>query len=220
LTGKLENILNIPFQIVFIDDGSTDGSREFIQDFSASHSNSKYIFNSSKQSLLIADYSGIKNSDGKYIVLMDADLQHPVDKVNDIYEKLKQGYDIVVASRYMSGGSTGNRKAVRGLISRVAGAIAHIIVKNSRGTSDPLSGFYGFRSGLRMDIDQRWRGYKTLLFLLASNPGTRITEIPYVFRERDKGDSKIVDGMDFILTYLIELFLVKRVEVKVRKSFH
>jgi dolichol-phosphate mannosyltransferase len=147
---------------------------------------------------------------------MDADLQHPPDKLNDIYEKLKEGYDIVVASRYTDGGSPGNRKPLRGLISRVAAALAKTYIRNARNTTDPLSGFFGFKRGLRLNINEQWRGYKTLLFLIASNPNAKIGEIPYKFVEREKGESKIVSGLDFMRIYLTELVLIKRVELRSR----
>jgi dolichol-phosphate mannosyltransferase len=146
---------------------------------------------------------------------MDADLQHPPDNLNDIYEKLKEGYDIVVASRYTDGGSPGNRKPLRGLILSVADVLAKTYIRNARNTTDPLSGFFGFKKELRLNIDER-RGYKTLLFLIASNPNAKIGEIPYTFVERESGESKIFSGLDFMGIYLTELVLIKRVELRSR----
>ena len=71
---------------------------------------------------------------------------------------------------------------------------------------------------MKLNIDERWRGYKTLLFLIASNPGARIGDVPYAFMERDVGRSKIVSGADFIMTYLTELVLIKRVEIRARNG--
>jgi dolichol-phosphate mannosyltransferase len=218
VVSKIEGFVNFNYEIIFVDDNSTDGTRDFILDYERKHGNAKHIFNDSKRSLLIANYQGINAAEGKYIIIMDADLQHPAEKINDIYKKLNEGYDIVVASRYTDGGSPGNRKPVRGLISRVASALAKTYIRNARKITDPLSGFFGFRRGLRLDIDDRWRGYKTLLFLIASNPDINIGEIPYRFIERDRGNSKIVNGIDFIRIYLTELFLIKRVEIKSMKK--
>jgi dolichol-phosphate mannosyltransferase len=214
IVSQIENIANFNYEIIFVDDNSTDGTRDFILDYERKHGNAKHIFNDSKRSLLIANYQGINAADGKYIIIMDADLQHPAEKINDIYKKLNEGYDIVVASRYTDGGSPGNRKPVRGLISRVAAAMAKTYIRNARKTTDPLSGFFGFKNGLKLIIDERWRGYKTLLFLIASNPDARITEIPYKFNERISGESKIVSGLDFLRIYIIELVLIKRVEAR------
>jgi dolichol-phosphate mannosyltransferase len=105
---------------------------------------------------------------------------------------------------------------LRGLISRVAAALAKTYIKNARNTTDPLSGFFGFKKELRLNINEQWRGYKTLLFLIASNPNAKIGEIPYKFVEREKGESKIVSGLDFMRIYLTELVLIKRVELRSR----
>ena len=218
VVSKIESVADFTYQIVFVDDNSRDGTRQFITEYCEKHENTKTAFNSSKRSLLIANYLGISKADGKLIIIMDADLQHPVERINDIFRKLKEGYDIVVASRYSPGGSTGNRKPIRGIISRIAGMSAKYFIKNSSETTDPLSGFFGFRKGMKLLIDERWRGYKTLLFLIASNPGAKIADVPYVFHERSAGKSKIVDGTDFLLTYLTELVLVKRVETRVRSN--
>jgi len=195
LVEKIDENAKFSHEFIFVDDNSTDGTRDFILDYERSHGNARHVFNDSKRSLLIANYQGIKIADGRFILIMDADLQHPSDKLNDIYEKLKEGYDIVVASRYTDGGSPGNRKPLRGLISRVAGALAKTYIRNARKTTDPLSGFFGFKKELRLNIDER-RRYKTLLFLIASNPNAKIGEIPYTFVEREKGESKIVSGFD------------------------
>jgi dolichol-phosphate mannosyltransferase len=160
---------------------------------------------------------GIKVSDGKYIITVDADLQHPPEKLNEIYENLKKGYDIVVASRYFNERSLGKRDPDRGLISRVAGALAATFLENAKKTTDPLSGFFGFKNDLSLQINEKWRGYKILLFILSSNPNARVFDIPYKFWERERGESKIAKGFQFIRIYLTELILVKKIEIRTKK---
>jgi len=214
LLEEIENSMNYTFHIIFVDDGSTDGKRDFIESYCSIHPGSKKIYNEHKMSLLIANHMGMRESSSKYTVIMDSDLQHPVDAINDIVKKLDEGCDICVASRYSPGGSPGNRKPIRGLISRVAEYMARIMIRGANKTSDPLSGYFGFRTGLNFFIDERWRGYKTLLFLLASNPRARVCDVPYRFREREKGESKIVSGIGFLLRYTTEIILIKRTEMK------
>jgi dolichol-phosphate mannosyltransferase len=218
LVKKIENIANFNYQLVFVDDGSTDGTREFILDYCRTHSNAKYVFNESKMSTLIAHYMGIKNSDGKFIIILDADLQHPPEKINEIYNNLEKGYDIVIASRYKNNEAKTRRDPVRGVISRVAEAFARLILKNARNTSDPLSGYFGFKNGLNLSINKKWRGYKILLFILSANPNSKIYEVPYIFQERGKGESKVAKGINYIRIYLTELLLAKRIEVKTEKQ--
>lgn len=217
LVKEIEEKVKFDYQLVFEDDGSTDGTREYIIEYAGSHQNVKYFFYQHKRSLLIAEYSGFNHSDGKFIVKMDTDLQHPVDKLNEIYEILLAGYDIVVASRYIDGGSVGKRDTLRGVISRVAKFFAKIFLVHARKTTDPISGFFGFRKGLTLKINEKWRGYESLLFLLSSNPKARVKDVPYRFRERSNGDSKIVSGFEFIRIYLTELILAKRLEISSRK---
>ncbi|WP_162053245.1 hypothetical protein [Thermoplasma acidophilum] len=75
-----------------------------------------------------------------------------------------------------------------------------------------MSEYFGFRNHLNVSIDEKWRGYKTLLFLLAANPRVKVADVLYVFKEREKGGSKIVNGFRFIRTYMTEILLVTRVE--------
>jgi dolichol-phosphate mannosyltransferase len=149
---------------------------------------------------------------------MDADLQHPGEKLNEIYGKLNEGYDIVVASRYVDGGSIGRREPLRGLISRLAEFYAKLFLVGAKKTTDPLSGYFGFRRGLKLEVNEQWRGYKSLLFLLSSNPNAKVKDVPYKFLERVDGKSKIVGSSEFIRIYLSEIILAKRLEVKNRKS--
>ncbi|MEM3290597.1 MAG: glycosyltransferase, partial [Candidatus Micrarchaeaceae archaeon] len=64
LVEKIENVVKFNYQLVFVDDGSTDGTREYIIDYTKKHNNAKYVFNEFKRSLLIAEYIGTKNADG------------------------------------------------------------------------------------------------------------------------------------------------------------
>ena len=187
-------------------------------EYARNHQNVVYFFYPNRRSLLIAEYSGFKHSNGLFIVKMDADLQHPGEKLNEIYGKLNEGYDIVVASRYVDGGSIGRREPLRGLISRLAEFYAKLFLVGAKKTTDPLSGYFGFRRGLKLEVNEQWRGYKSLLFLLSSNPNAKVKDVPYKFLERVDGKSKIVGSSEFIRIYLSEIILAKRLEVKNRKS--
>jgi dolichol-phosphate mannosyltransferase len=148
---------------------------------------------------------------------MDADLQHPPEIINEIYENLQKGYDIVVASRYYNDQAKTKRSPIRGVISRVAEKLAKVILKNTKKTTDPLSGYFGFRKGLNLPINEKWRGYKILLYILSANPDVKVKDVPYIFLEREKGESKVAKGIDYIRIYLTELILCKRIEVRTRK---
>ena len=214
LVKMIEENAKFDYELIFEDDGSTDGTREFIMEYAKDHRNARYFLYPNKRSLLIAEYSGFKHSNGTFIIKMDADLQHPVEKLNEIYEYLKEGYDIVVGSRYVDGGSTGRREPIRGFISRLAKFFARFFLAYAKKTTDPLSGYFGFKRGSKLEIDERWRGYELLLFLLSSNPDAKVKDVPYKFMDRANGTSKIIGNAQFIRIYLTELILAKRVEVK------
>ena len=217
LLDKMDSITQIRKQFIFVDDGSTDSTRNIILEYTRKERFSKYIFNASKQSTLRAQSQGILLADGEFVVVLDSDLQHPPELIPQIYEKLVSGYDIVTASRYGNGGSTGNRDAFRGLISRVASFLAKMLLKTTRKTTDPLSGYFGFRKSLFRPINDKWTGYKLQLFILAENPSAQCYDIPYRFKERENGKSKVTDGSRFLINYLTELILAKRVELVYRK---
>ena len=76
-----------------------------------------------------------------------------------------------------------------------------------------MSGYFGFKNGLKLDIKKEWRGYEIGIFLRANNWDVKIKEIPYKFVEREKGNSKVTSSPDFIKIYLIELLRAKKVEI-------
>ncbi len=214
----IDEKVNANYQIVFVDDESTDGTREFILEYEKKHSNVKHIFNETRKSTLIAHYMGFKNSDGKFIIILDADLQHPPEKINEIYQKLVYGYDIVVASRYTESSAITKRNFYRFLLSRGAEIIAKMAIKSTSKTSDPLSGFFGFKRDINVPVDEKRRGYKFLLLLLAANPYAKVTDIPYIFSERKRGKSKVAKGIKFMFVYLNEVLYAKSIENKFKKK--
>ena len=216
LCSSIDSILskqNIKYQLLFVDDNSIDGTRDFIINYCAKNPLSKYIFNDCRQSPLKARYQGIKSADGRYIITMDADLQHPPSYIMNIYNALLKNYDIVIASRYCKNGSPGNRKVVRGIISRTATFMAQFLLRSSRDIKDPLSGFLGFKNGLKLEIRDYWKGYEIGIFLRACNNNLKIKEIPYKFVERERGKSKVTSNPDFIKVYMVELLRAKQVEI-------
>ena len=218
LVKKIHENAIFDFQIIFVDDGSSDGTREFILDYIANHPISKYIFNDGKQSILKAHCQGIEACDGEFVIIMDADLQHPPEKIREIYSNLKSGYIAVSGSRYMKEASPGARSPLRGVISRTATLLAKLILRSARNLSDPLSGFFGMKREIFKPFNNGWRGYESFLFILASNPNLKLIEIPYVFGERRNGESKIVKGTDFVRVFLTELVLARRLEISSSQS--
>ena len=93
-------MINVKFEIIFIDDGSKDKTLEIIKGYSKLDSKVKYISFSRNFGKEAAIYAGLKAASGKYVVIIDADLQHPPRLIKDMYYGItKEGYDSVVAYR-------------------------------------------------------------------------------------------------------------------------
>ena len=119
------------------------------------------------------------------------------------------GADLVVASRYVSGGSAGGLAGLsRHLVSRAAGAVARVLFHEARQSTDPLSGFFLCRRRLIDGIEFRPVGFKILLELLVCVPGLRVVDVPLRFQARAAGSSKASarQGLLF-LRHLTSLFL-------------
>lgn len=98
--SKMLASYNVQLQIIFVDDGSKDNTLDLLRDFANKYKNIKYISFSRNFGKEAAIYAGLKNSDGDYAVLMDADLQHPPAMLEEMYVALKnEEFDIVAARR-------------------------------------------------------------------------------------------------------------------------
>lgn len=217
LFPELERACGTGIHLIVVDDGSTDGTREFLTQAAESNPHIRYIFNTEPQTIVGAHVQGIAAAETPYIVVMDSDLQHPPEAIPRMLASLRAAHDVVVATRYGPGGSTGPRSAFRGLVSRVAAKFIQITIRNTRRLSDPTSGFFGVRRGALEPFATDMRGYETLVFVLAMMDHPRVAEVPYVFRERGNGTSKVLQGWSFFRVFFIQLVAAKRTELKEQK---
>ena len=130
---------------------------------------------------------GLGASTTDLVGVMDADLSHPPALLPLTGERLN-GVDGVIASRYAREGGIADWPARRRLISLVARALARRVIRTP--SSDPLSGFFLFRRSSLRGTPLTGHGNKPLFEILAR---TRLTvyEVPYVFRDRRSGRSKL-----------------------------
>ena len=201
-----------PFEVVVVDDGSTDGTRAFLREESRSERRLRLILHEGKQTTLRAQCQGIAESHGRFVVVMDSDLQHPPEVLPEMVKLLEEGTGLVVGSRYAKGGSAGERNAVRATISRGAELTAKVLLSEARGVSDPVSGYFAFRREVFRPLPPDWRGYKLLLFLLVMARGQKVAEVGFRFEPRTSGASKVTQNSRFIRFFLTELVLAKRLE--------
>jgi dolichol-phosphate mannosyltransferase len=209
LVKKIETVLaGEAWEIVFVDDDSTDGTVTELHALCRAYRNIRMIQRIGRRGLSSAVVEGILSTSSPYVAVMDADLQHDERLLPEMLANLRSGEaDLVIGSRYLEGASTGDWEPHRIRLSRIATYLSKFIV--SVACTDALSGFFMIR---RSAFDQSVRnlsaeGFKILLDILASSPAApRVKELPYTFGLRQYGDSKL----DALVTFeYVNLLLAK-----------
>ena len=194
------------WEVVFVDDDSGDGTLEVLHDLSRSDPRVRFLHRIGRRGLASAVTEGILSTSAPCVAVMDCDLQHDVAVLPTMLKRMQQGdCDIVVASRFMRDGGVGDWSKNRLLLSNVAKRLAHLVLASE--ITDPMSGFFIMRRGA-FDLavrDLSNQGYKILLdILLSAKPSLRVTEVPYTFRSRVRGESKVEPIV--VLEYFTLLF--------------
>lgn len=188
-----EALAGVDWELIFVDDDSADGTAETVRAMAQSDPRIRCVQRIGRRGLSTACIEGVLASAAPYVAVMDADLQHDERLLPRMLQSLKQeGCDLVVGSRYVEGGGIGGWDERRAGMSSLATRLSRIICKIE--IADPMSGFFM----MRRDVFERamrglsGQGFKILLDLLASSPAPlRIKELPYEFRPRRHGTSKL-----------------------------
>jgi dolichol-phosphate mannosyltransferase len=161
---------------------------------------------------------GLAEARGRWVVVMDGDLQHPPELVPELVAAGRRTHaDIVVASRHVTGGdAAGLDGAARAAVSGAATKLAQVAFpRRLRGISDPMSGFFAVRPAA-LELDQlRPEGFKILLEILVRTPRLRTHEVGFVFAPRHAGDSKASakEGLRFA-RHVMRLLATRRREAR------
>jgi dolichol-phosphate mannosyltransferase len=181
------------WEAIFVDDDSRDGTPEHVRAIARRNPRVRCLQRIGRRGLATACIEGVMSCASPYIAVMDADLQHDERLLPEMLKALESGAaDLVIGSRYTAGGGIGNWNSSRARMSGAATRLARMICRAD--IADPLSGFFMcrrevFEAALRRMSGQ---GFKVLLDLLASSPKPpRVREVPYSFRERQHGESKL-----------------------------
>src|SRR6266566_2745614 len=201
LLESLQNALRgLRVEIIFVDD-SDDDTPEVIENAARAMSSSEFQIHLEHRlagvaqagGLATAVVHGMNRAQAEYVAVIDADLQHPPEQLRVLYDlAIAQGVDLVVASRYIKGGSYGGLAGVgRRFVSRGLKWAAKLLFPGQlHRISDPLSGFFLLRRSLLADISLRPIGYKILLEILIRCQWRQVLEVPYHFQARAHGQSK------------------------------
>jgi len=197
------------WEVIFVDDDSPDETARFVREIGQRDHRVRCIQRIGRRGLSSACIEGMLASSAPYVAIIDGDLQHDETLLPRMLETLKRDEtDIVVGTRYASGGGVGDWDESRAAISRLATQLSRLVLKAD--LSDPMSGFFMIR---RQAMDSSVRnlsaiGFKILvdLFASSSRPLT-FAELPYQFRRRTAGESNLDSqaAWDYVMLLLDKL---------------
>ena len=180
-------------EVIVVDDGSPDGTADVVRSAAAEYPSIRLVERPRKLGLGSAVAAGFSIAKGDYWVMMDADLSHRPQDLPVLLEALANA-DIVVGSRYISGGATQGWPLQRRLMSRAAGMLAQQVL--GLDIRDATSGFAAFRRETVEPLlpSLQPEGFKLLLEIVVKANQALVTEAPITFVERRHGKSKLSTG--------------------------
>ena len=185
-------------EVIVVDDDSPDGTAAIAADLAGSCP-VKVRMRTDLRGLSRSVIEGFGLARGDICVVMDADLSHPVERIPDLIAPIREGTcDIVVGSRYMTGGGAPDWPWRRRLASRAAGLLARGVAP----LSDPTSGFMAVKKDTLKGSELDPLGWKIVLEVVVKAEA-RVQEVPIVFRDRVRGQSKF--GLRAQADYLRQL---------------
>jgi dolichol-phosphate mannosyltransferase len=198
-------ITNLDWEVVFVDDDSPDGTISVLRMISRTDTRIHFLHRIGRRRLSSAVVEGMLSTSAPVVAVMDRDLQHDETLLPLMFERLRTSdCDVIVASRYMTEGGVGGWDRSRRLSAGRQRKLAHLMMPEK--LTDTMSGFFMLR---REAVDVAVRrlsrqGYKILLdILLSARPPLKVEEIPYTFRARLHGESKLDTGV--VWDYLMPL---------------
>ena len=194
LVDSVRNALaDIAWEIVFVDDDSPDGTYDEVNRIAQGEPRVRCLRRVGRRGLSSAVIEGMLVANASVIAVMDADFQHDESKLPEMYSRLiSEDADIVIGTRYGEGGSIGEWSKGRSQMSALANRFSRALVDHK--TSDPVSGFFMLKRSVLAEAlyDLSQQGYKILIDILTSaHRPLKVIEVPYVFRNRREGESKI-----------------------------
>jgi len=194
LVRRLRKVLaGIRWEAIFVDDDSSDGTARAVRAIGRRDSRVRCVQRLGRRGLAGACIEGMLASASPNIAVMDADLQHDETLLPRMLRDLREGdAELVVATRYAGTGGVGGWDASRAGISRRATRLGRLVYRHP--VSDPMSGFFMLRRDLLEEAVHKLStsGFKLLLDILATvKRPIAVKEVPYTFRNRAHGQSKL-----------------------------
>lgn len=182
---------NVDYEVIIVDDNSQDATPRVCDELSRRYPLKLLVRKRPANGLSGAVLHGMAEARGTFLCVMDADLQHPPEKLPELIEPLRRGEaDFVLGSRYMPGGST---EARWGIFRKFNSQLATLLARPFAGpTTDPMAGFFALKRQTYASASNLTPlGYKIALELMCKCRVKTVREIPIHFGMREKGQSKL-----------------------------
>jgi dolichol-phosphate mannosyltransferase len=195
---------DVEYEIIICDDNSPDRTWAHAEEISRENRHVRVVRRIQNRGLARAVVDGFIHARGEAVACIDADLQHDPAILPKMLEALHEGAQLVVGSRYVDGGGTSNWNWRRRFTSWVAGKMAGVTLGMK--VHDPMSGFFLLRRKDFLQVAEQLNvdGFKILLEIAARLQPSRISEVPYTFRLRQAGQSKLSTAV--IFAYVVQLW--------------
>lgn len=202
---KLENKVRGDYEIIVVDDHSLDKTKEIALKAAGRYNNITVVENKGQGSFVNAICCGIAHVKTAIFVPVMADLCDDPETINAMFEQIKQGYDIVVGSRYGKGGRRLGGSSLKAFLSRFMGISLHFLIGIP--TYDIANAFKMYRKNILEKITIESKGFDVSaeIPIKAFLNGARITEVPTIWQERKQGKSHfkmLKTGPGYICLYV------------------
>lgn len=202
LAGVFGQITNHEMLALYVDDSSPDGTAKIVQEYQSKYKWLHLLVNPNKGGLGAAYAAGMKYAMDKlqadYLMEFDADGQHPPQYILALVAKIDQGYDYIIGSRYVPGGSIPKSWGLaRKFLSVVGNLVARVLLLLPQ-VHDVTTGFKLARvKGFMDEFDfnsllSRQFAYKVQLLFYVVNKEAKVVEVPFAFAPRASGESKLI----------------------------
>ena len=219
LIPNVEKVLlreNINGEIIIIDDNSPDGTGKLADALNKKYKNIKAIHRNKKEGVGSARHLGFSLASKPIIISMEGDNTHNPEYIPKFLQEMEKGADLVIGSRYLKGSKIINWPLKRRIISKVANFISRFFAGTQ--ITDVTNGYRAFTKKLfnRLKIDSSGYPYNMEFACEAYSKGFKISEIPIVFIDREKGTSKLhvtKEAASFIATAFRFMYTYKPMKI-------
>lgn len=205
-------LAGVIYEVIFVDDDSPDGTADLVREIGRTNRKVRILQRIGRQGLASACLEGMHSTSAPLLAVMDGDLQHDESILPEMLQRIRTGqYDMVIGSRNIEGGSMGEFQRERVALSTLGLKVSKLISKHD--LSDPMSGFFMLTHRFLEEVMRSTTGvgFKILLDLVASSKRPiRFTEVPYSFRNRKFGQSKLDLNVGIEYLYLVADKLIGR----------